>query len=270
MFRRHVLRGAKAGLVAGLVFAALVAFVGNPLIAAAEAGAGHGGDGHGAEGHGAEEHGVHDHGAGSHGGEDHATGGEHGHESVVSAAVTNAVGVASGVLWGLLLGLAFGVAYFFLEPTLPGGATARRALLAGAGFLTVSGVPWLLVPPAAPGTEAALGVDARTGLSLGGAVAGALACGLGGWLHARLADRGPSVAVPAAVAPLALVVAAAALAPLPSSAAPGPLGTAVRGFAVVGQALLWGVLAVVHGRLSGASADAAQDDPAVPDWQVAD
>lgn len=257
MFRTYALRGAKAGLVAGLVFALFVALVGNPLIAAAEGGEG-GPDGD-----------AHDHAAGAshdHGGTDghvHAAADGHDHSgSVVSAAVTEAVGVASGVLWGLLLGLAFGVAYFFLEPAIPGSGITERLSLAAAGFVTVSGAPWLLLPPQAPGVEATLPTETRLVLYAGAMVAGALASGLALVAWKRLRPRGSIPAAFAAAAPLGGLVLVASLAPVAGSSAAGtaPLGRAVQGLVAFGQLGLWATLAAVHAHLSGSDGRSTTTD----------
>lgn len=264
MFRGYVLRGAKAGLVAGLAFGLFVAFVTNPLVAAAEAG-GHGGDaGHG---HAAADrsHAADDHG---HAADDHSHASE-GAGDAVSTALTDAIGVAGGVLWGVLLGLAFGVALFFLEPTLPGGDLGGRLALAAAGFLTVSGVPWLVQPPLAPGAEPALATGTRLAwygaatLAGGTACAGALATA--SWTatgRRRLVAIGCGLTVVPIVA-LLLAAPTAAWAGSATTGASTPLQRALVGAVVVGQGLLWTLLAGVDARL--ASGADPVDDPDLDD-----
>lgn len=239
MFRAYVLRGAKAGLVAGLAFGLFVALVGNPLIAAAEGGLG----GADVESHANEEGEHHDHAAAE--GHDHAA-------SAVSATVTDLVGVASAVLWGLLLGLGFGVAYFFLEPTLPESALSGRFALAGAGFVTVSGASWLVLPPGAPGVEAALGTDIRLTLYAGAMVAGALASGAALLAWSRLRTRGTVAGVAGALAPFALLLVVAALLPIGATGASptGALARTVSGVVVFGQIGLWTAIALSHAHFS--------------------
>ncbi len=220
MFRRYVERGLLAGSAGGLAFGLFVAVVGNPLIHAVE------GMGHGHHGHG-------------------------GHEAAaVSAATTNLVSIGGGILWGLLLGaIAFGVVYYFLEPAIPGEGTTKRYVLAAAGFVSVSGAPWLVLPPLPPGVETAL--DIRTAMALYGVMvlAGVLACLLAGYAYDRLRTRG--VGVPLAVAgslvPLTVLVAASLLVSIPvAGEVPAAMATAYRGVAIFGQAMLWIVLASVH------------------------
>lgn len=91
----YLVRGAKAGVVAGLAFGLFVAVVANPLVGVAET----------------FEHDGHTAGNGDH----------HDAAGATSAVTTGAVSVAGGVLWGLLLGVvAFGAGFYLLEPALPG------------------------------------------------------------------------------------------------------------------------------------------------------
>jgi hypothetical protein len=222
MLYDYLRRGLTAGALAGLALGGYVALVGNPLVERLDD-AGH-------------AHGV------------------------VAAATTNFASVAAGVLWGVLLGVvAFGVAYYFLEPALPGGVVARSYLLGAAGFVTVSGAPWLVLPPRPPGVEGPLGPDASLALYAGAMLAGALACALAGAAYRRLRPRGRVVATSAAGVPLAALLAGAALAPVPGRP------VAVDAFLLVvvgGQAGLWCVLAGANAWLfrrdGGARADATQ------------
>lgn len=218
MFREYVERGLLAGGAGGLAFGLFVAAVGNPLIRAIEGlGRGH-----------------HD-----------------GHEAaVVSETAANIVSVGGGVLWGMVLGAAaFGVAYYFLEPAIPGAGATKRYVLAGGGFLTVSGAPWLVVPPQPPGVETTLGLRSAM-LAYGGmALLGAAACALAGVLYNRLRSRGrgPAAATAAGLAPLAVLAVPALLG---SASATGDLSAsmvaAYRGVTVFGQVMLWVVLASTH------------------------
>lgn len=245
MLVAHLTRGVKAGVVAGLVFGLFVAAVANPLVAYAA-------------GTDAAVEGGHDHAAGGHGGEDHGT---------VPAAVTGLASVAAGALWAVLLGgLVFGAGYFLLEPALPGTGATRSYVLGGAGFLTVSGAPWLVLPPAPPGAEQSLPVGTRLALYAGMVLAGALACLLAGLVYDRLRGRGRRVAVAAtgAAPALALLAVPAALAPtnaVEASLAPG-LRAGLTGLAVFGQLLLWLALATAHARLAPDTAAAAATGPA--------
>ncbi|WP_435181010.1 CbtA family protein [Halorussus sp. AFM4] len=215
MFARYVVRGAKAGLVGGLAFAAFVALVANPLVGYAETF-------------------EHSHGGGP----------------VVSGAVTAAVSVAGGVLLGVLFGaVAFGAAFYFLEPAVPGSDETKSYVLAAAGFVTVSGAPWLVLPPQPPGVEQALATDVRLAWYLGMMVVGAVACGLSLYAFARLRPRhGRLPALAGGCVPLALIpLAASAAAANPASGAvPARLATVFRAVTASGQLGLWFVIATAH------------------------
>jgi predicted cobalt transporter CbtA len=171
MLTAYVKRGVKAGMVGGLIFGLLVALVANPLVVYADE-LGHG------DGNVAGQ--DHEHPAGEHPEEAVV---EH-HESAVSMMLTNAVSVVSGVLWGILLGgVVFGIAYYFLEPAIPGTGRTRSYLLGVAGFVTVSGSPWLVLPPQPPGVEQALPAQERITLYGAMMVVGALVCMLSGFMY---------------------------------------------------------------------------------------
>jgi Probable cobalt transporter subunit (CbtA). len=234
MFRPYVERGLAAGAAGGLAFGLFVAVVGNPLV-----------------GH-AEELGHAQEASGAHGG-----------GGVVPGAVADLVSVGGGVLWGLLLGtVAFGVVYYFLEPAIPGTGATKRYVIAAAGFVTVSGAPWLVLPPQPAGVEAALPTGTRILWYGGMVVAGAAACMLAGYAYRRLTARGTGrrLAALAALACLALLAVPAAVAPTATAGdLPAAVTAAYRGFVVFGQATLWFVLASVHAWLGtpGSFPDAA-------------
>lgn len=240
MFYDHLRRGALAGAVGGTAFGLFTAFAVGPLVAAAE------------------------HFEGGHGGEAAAQGGEaaHGLLGVGAAELTS---VLAGAIWGLLLGVAvFGVAYVFLEPALPGD-DLRSYVLGAAGFLTVSGAPWLVLPPQPPGVDQALGTDLRLALYVGMLVAGALACTAAILAWNRFTGRRR---VAGALAPLLALVAVAALAPANAVTGPVPasLAAAFRAVVVAGQLGLWALMATVHARLdwltdTGASEEFDVDAP---------
>ncbi|MXR40598.1 hypothetical protein GRX01_04455 [Halobaculum sp. WSA2] len=247
MLAGYLVRGVKAGLVAGVVFGLFVALVANPLVAFAD-------DRAHADGA------VHDH--------DHAAEGA-GTEGVFPSVVTDAVGVVSGVLWGVLLGTAvFGAAFYFLEPIVPGDGAARSYVFGAAGFLTVSVAPWLVLPPAVPGVERTLDPNAATAVYLAATLAGGVASVLGMYAYTRTRpDHGRLVAGVAGVAPWGMLAAAAvSLVGVPTVATPtgipAGLATGLTGVVVFGQALLWLVLAGAHARLRERSARAERvDDP---------
>jgi hypothetical protein len=216
--------GAIAGAVGGGAYGLYVALVGNPLVAHAEELAHHG----------------HEHG--------------HGHgTTVVADGVTSVVSVGGSAALGLLFGLVvFGFVGYLLEPALPdrGGSF----LLGLGGFLTVSGVPWLVLPPAAPGVETAMSTDFALYLYAGLMAVGAVACIASGWVYHRLAEYGQPVGTAAALVVFVTTVGiAAVVTPSPGyeSGVPTTLEAAYIGTVVVGQIGLWGVTAAVHEGLAG-------------------
>jgi hypothetical protein len=155
--------------------------------------------------------------------------------TLASFAVT---GVAAA-LWSVLLGaVVFGAAHFLFEPLVPGRGAVRSYLLGAAGFVTVSGAPWLVLPP---GVESALPAGTRVALYAGAMVAGAAACLLAGATYRRVRrTSGRRVALAAALVPLSL---------LSGLAVVGPVGVPVADLAlpvVAGQPALWAALATVH------------------------
>ncbi|GGN90902.1 CbtA family protein [Haloarcula pellucida] len=231
----HLERGALAGVGGGLTYGLFVATVGNSFTAGLET----------------FEHG---HGGGG---------------PVVSGLTTTLASVGGGVLWGLLFGVAvFGVGYYLLEPALPGTGATKRLALAGAGFLTVSGAPWLVLPPQPPGVEQALPTETRLAWYGGLMVVGALvavACGLA---YRWTAGRSRVVTAAATLAPLALLAVPVVLAPANPvhGDVPAALVAAYRWTVVFGQALLWATLAAVHAWLGDpATTQVDTDYPATAD-----
>ncbi|MFC6718214.1 CbtA family protein [Natrialbaceae archaeon GCM10025810] len=228
MIQTYLERGVVAGVVAGVLYGLYVAVVANPIVGYMEGLGGHGHD-----------H-AHDHG--------------HGHEAAhaVSETATAVVSVGSGVLWGILLGAAFALAFYVLEPALPGSRRVKGYVLAGAGFLTVSGVPWLVLPPAAPGAEQAYGPDVRLAIYAGLMLLGALVATAAVVAYRRTESRGT---VPALVAGAVRVIAVVVVLPLaaPTITEPGAMPTDLvagfRGLVVLSQAALWVVVAATFDRL---------------------
>jgi predicted cobalt transporter CbtA len=212
-------RGIAAGVVAGLAYGLFMALVGNPLVEHLE---------HLAH---------HDHGHG------------HDHAHAVSELTTAVVSVGSGVLWGILLGAAFGTAHYLFEPSLPGVGSVKAYTLAGAGFLTVSGVPWLALPPVAPGTEQALATDTRLLIYSGLMVLGALTAALSVASYKRVRKkRGPLLSVAVAATPFALCAIPILLVPTNTLAAPELAGVFVW-LVVLSQVALWTIIASVYATL---------------------
>ena len=226
-------RGVAAGGVAGLAYGLFIRLVLDPLF------------------HHLEELARHEH-AGEAGA--HAHEGDH----LVSEATAVAASVGGGVLWGVLLGAAFGAAYFLLEPALPGGR-GKPYLLAGAGFLTVSGAPWAVLPPTTPGMEHLLGSELRLalygGLMLLGAGVGAASLVAYGRVTA---SRGRPAGLVAAAVPLAGLAAVLTLtsAPYAGTAPSGEIVTVYRVLVAGGQVGLWSLVAAAYVRFDGVFGDA--------------
>ncbi|NKE35250.1 CbtA family protein [Natronococcus sp. JC468] len=233
MIARYLERGVAAGTIAGLAYGAYMGLVGNPLVAYMEAAA------------------HHDHG--------------HEHASAVAETTTTIVSIGSGVLWGILLGGLFGLTYYFLEPSLPGTGTARAYVLAGAGFLSVSVAPWLLLPPATPGAQQALATGPRLIAYAALMVVGALVSAAAILVYRSVAARGRLVAAVAAAAPIVILGVAASLAAptvTANDALAGELVAAFRGVVVLSQAALWLLVAGCFGwlhRRGGRNATTARD-----------
>jgi hypothetical protein len=247
MFARYLQRGVAAGVVAGIAYAAYMVFVGNPLseyVHEAESGAGH-------------DHGhAHAHEAGAHA---HEAG------TVVSETTVAAVSAGSGLLWAILLGGVFAVALYLLEPAVPGPSAAKPYLLAAAGFLTVSGVPWLVLPPAAPGAEHAYGIDARLGIYVGLVALGAITVAAAAAAYERGRSHGVGAGLAAGALPFAVVVALSLAAPTVTThpGLPTDLVSAYRALAVLSQAALWLLVAAAFDAL-GRRGTAPTTEPTGP------
>jgi hypothetical protein len=221
-------RGAMAGVAGGLVYGLFIATVGNAFTAGLETF-------------------EHSHGGGG---------------PVVSELTTTVVSIGGGVLWGLLFGVAaFGMVYFFLEPAIPGSGATKRLALAGAGFLTVSGAPWLVLPPQPPGVEQALGTETRLAWYAGLMALGALVAVLAGLAYQRTARHHTAIRLGAMALPLALLAVPVALAPANPvhGDVPAALVAAYRWTVVFGQLVLGATIAGVHTWL-GENDTAAADE----------
>jgi hypothetical protein len=227
-------RGVLAGAIAGIAYGVYMAIVANPLIGYMET-LTEGG-----------EHGGHAHGTGDHTHE--AAEGAH----AVSEATTAMVSVGSGVLWGILLGGVFALAFYFLEPALPGRGRVKTYVLAGAGFLTVSVAPWLVLPPATPGTELAFDPTVRSAVYGGMMVVGAATATVSIYGYRRVSARSDPLGVVTAVLPIVALVAVTVIAAptvVESGSTPAALVTAFRGLTALSQAALWALVAGCFGWL---------------------
>lgn len=218
MLSDYLERGALAGGVGGVVFGLFVWLVATPLVRVAET---------------YEENGG-------------------GHEAAaVPDAVASVTSVLGGVVFGVLLGAAvFGLGYYLLEPSLPGGSDAGSYLLAAAGFVTVSGAPWVALPPQPPGVETALSTDVRLGVYVVMMGIGALACALA-WQAYELRTEHPARAAGLGAAALAVVPVVGVLVPtgVVHSRVPAALAAGFRWVTVFGQVLLWLAIAGTHALL---------------------
>ncbi|WP_436346875.1 CbtA family protein [Natronorubrum sp. FCH18a] len=223
MLTDYLERGVLAGAVAGVAYGLYVALVANPLVEYVE-GLGH----------------EHAHEAGH--AHDHAAESAH----AVGETTTALVSVGSGVLWGILLGGLFAVAFYLLEPALPGSRAVKAVILAGAGFLTVSVAPWLVLPPTAPGAEQTVGTGTRVAIYAGMMVVGALVAAAAILGYDRTAPRSRLLGVAVGALPVVALVAVVSLA-TPTVThhgdLPGNLVTAFQGLTVLSQAALWLVVA---------------------------
>jgi len=192
-----------------------------------------------------------------HGGEE-----EGHHDTAVSMAVNKTVSVISGGLWAVLLGgVVFGIGFYFLEPVIPGTGAIKSYLLGLAGFVTVSGAPWLVLPPVAPGAQQSIPVETRLLLYGGMMVAGALACVLSGYVYNRLVEsNGRALATIGGLLPLGLLAVPAVLAPTNTveGALSPELGAGLTGLFVFGQVLVWLLLASAHAQFVSTDSSGAE------------
>jgi MFS family permease len=236
MIYDYLRRGVLAGLAAGLAYGLFVAFVANPLSEYLH-------------------HAQHDHG-------DHGHGHDHAH--AVSETTTAIVSVGSGVLWAIFLGGMFGIALYFLEPALPGRGAVGAFVLAGAGFLTVSATPWLVLPPAAPGAEQLYTIEIRLGIYVGLVALGAIVSAAAVLAYNRAARRGRALGIAAGGVPIVAVVAVSLLAPtvVTHPDLSGDLVSAYQAMAALSQAAIWAILAATSSwlrrRKTTPTADAAR------------
>ncbi|WP_245944374.1 CbtA family protein [Haloplanus salinus] len=102
----------------------------------------------------------------------------------------------------LLGGAVFGVAFYLLEPVVPGSGATKSYVLGAADIVTVSGVPWLVLPPAPPGVGGSLPTATRLALYGASMAAGGLTRLLSGGIYDRVrASNGRVIATVAALVP---------------------------------------------------------------------
>lgn len=216
MLKAYLIRGLKTGAIGGLAYGIFIATIGTGFVDVAES-------------------------------FEASTGHE---DPAVSGIVTTAGSIGGGLLWGLLLGvLIFGLAYYFFEPTLPGRPDTQSYLLGAGGFLTVSGTPWLVLPPQPPGVEQALPTETRVIWYAALMLTGAVASGAAIAAYSRLADRyGPLIGIAGGLLPILSLGAIVLVGPANPTTGPAPdaLVAAFRWTVVAGQLGLWIVLAGSH------------------------
>ena len=223
MLFAYLKRGLLAGGVAGIAYGLFIAAVANPLVGYLE---------HAQHGH------AHSHGPAA--------------ESVVAESTTALVSIGGGLLWAVFLGGCFGIGLYLFEPALPGRSTGRRLSLAGSGFLTVSAVPWLVLPPSAPGAEQLLAVTTQFFLYGGLVVLGAAVAASGVAAYNRLVGRHRWLAVAGGIGP---ILAAAVLLPAvtPTIVRHPELSTelltAYQAMVVLSQGSIWLCIATTFGWL---------------------
>jgi predicted cobalt transporter CbtA len=263
MLAAYLTDGLKAGLVAGLVFGLFMAFVANPLVVHADE------RNHAAV---ADDHGHE--AAGADGDHAHETAGAQEGPDAGPVPVTEFVSVVSGGLWAVLLGIVcFGIAFYFLEPVIPGTGATKSYVLGVAGFITVSGAPWLVLPPVSPGSEQPIPVDTRLLLSSVMMIAGAVSCLLAGRLYNRLyQSRGQVLASGVAVLPFGALLLSAQFAPqstVEHALAP-ELQQGLNGLFVFGQMLVWLVLSTMHAQLRSTARTGSQPASSIDSAVTAD
>lgn len=214
-------RGIIAGSVGGLVYGIDLVLIGSPLIEQLE--------------HANHVHTNHNH-----------TG--------MSELISIVINISSSLLWGVLLGAVFGVVYYLFEPSLPGTENVKVYVLAAAGFLTVSGVPWLALPPVAPGMEQTLTADIRLIIYSSMMVLGIIICAISIALfqyHYTQKNRGPIAAIAIAMTPFLLCVIPIFLIPTNIATPSDQLTTIYQLVVVSGQFLLWILIATIYTKLRG-------------------
>lgn len=206
MIKKYCTHGIVAGTASGAAFGVFVLFVVSPQIAAIESA--------------------------------HASGFHSTAESTLAFSTLFTIG--GSTVWRLILGLIFSLLYYIFENLLPGSHRSNPFLLAGAGFVTVSGVPWLLLPPSVEPVVEGLSQSTRTLLYFGGIGAGAVTASTSLYLSSRVTNRGTIETIGISATPFAVtlitgfVIRMTILQPTVSSYNWGYAATVV-----LGQLLLW-------------------------------
>lgn len=229
------MRGVKAGLIAGVVFGLFMAIVANPLIAYAD-----------------EMNHNNIEGEHSHEGEDHGSA-----ENTNSILTNKIISILSAGLWGILLGGGiFGITYYLIEPIIPGTGTMKSYLLGIGGFITISGAPWITLPPTSPGIQQSLPSDTRTLIYAGMIIFGAVICLLSGIIYTHFKpSMGQPLATIIGVLPFGLLLIPPVLVPKNTirSTLPEDLRVGMIGIVVFSQLMLWTILTISHAWIQSTS-----------------
>lgn len=233
-------RGIIAGGVGGLVYGIALALIGSPLIDQLD--------------HGSHAHANHNH-------------------TVVSEITSIVINISSSVLWGVLLGAVFGVVYYLFEPSLPGTENVKVYVLAAAGFLTISGIPWLALPPVAPGVEQTLTADIRLIIYSSMMVLSIIICATSIVLFQyqyTQNNRSPITSTATAMAPFLLCLIPIFLISPNTATHSDQLTTVFQLFVVLGQCLLWILIATIYTKLRGRISNglASSLDNSGNNWKV--
>ena len=122
-------------------------------------------------------------------------------------------------------------------------------MLGGAGFLSVSGAPWLILPPLPPGVERAVPADLSLLLYVAMVFVGAATAGVAVFAWKRIDGPAQFPVIVAAFVPLVALSIVAS--PVPTTGSTPPtLAAAFRAVVVTGQLVLWGLIAGTHAMLT--------------------
>ena len=219
MFSSYLKRGGVAGLAGGLIFGAYTGFIIGPLITVAETFE--------------QSHELRSHGT-----------------SFITSVTTTTTSITAGILWGIFLGvLVFGVIYFFIEPLLPGVEGIKSYVIAGGGLLSLSGAPWLILPPQPPGADQSLPTDIRIIIYIVMIVVGVVTFGLSISAWRRLDNRLKYLGAALPIVILVFISITTSVNPITTSL-PTSFVALFQAIVTTGQLILWSVTAIVHAKLT--------------------
>ncbi|MBP2479033.1 putative cobalt transporter CbtA [Crossiella equi] len=181
----------------------------------------------------------------------------HSHEEMFDRGTQLFGGMLAVVVVGLAIGTVYAVVYARLRHRLPGRDDfSRSLLLGGLGFLTVSLLPGLKYPANPPGVGDPDTVNERTILYFAVIVAGLVLVNLAPWFARLLAARGvdrPLRIVLSGLSTVVLLVLVVTLLPANDDAIPADIPAGLlwqfRLYSLIELASLWAVLATAFGLL---------------------